>query len=97
MFFKNNDPPAPVVQDFLLKKQDSVDRLMYQASTAVNLVQQTMNDLESINQQIDKDLDEIDAYAKQLSATRAVMDQQRKHNTAVIANFAKLLDTAEDS
>lgn len=50
--------------------------------------------LEGINQQIDNDLAEIDTYSKELAATRAAMSQQRKNNTAIIANFAKLLDTS---
>ena len=50
--------------------------------------------LARINQQIDNDLAEIDTYSKELAATRAAMSQQRKNNTAIIANFAKLLDTS---
>ena len=51
----------------------------------------TINDLEGINQQIDSALSEIAAYAQNLAATRAAMSKQRSSNTAIIANFSKLL------
>lgn len=100
MFFKKDASPAVTAPtpDFLQKKQDAVDRLVYQTNLAVDVVRQTIGQLESVNQQIDKDLEEIDTYTKALCAARASMDQQRKHNTTVIANFAKLLDSdTEDS
>lgn len=91
---RKNTTPAPVVRDLLQEKQTEVARLARQASEAVDIVTRTMNELEGINQQIDSALDEIDAYSKELAATRASMSQQRKNNTAIIANFAKLLDTS---
>ena len=88
-----NAVPVPVTRDLLQEKQTEVARLARQASEAVDIVTRTMNELEGINQQIDNDLAEIDTYSKELAATRAAMSQQRKNNTAIIANFAKLLDT----
>ena len=87
---RKNAVPVPVTRDLLQEKQTEVARLARQASEAVDIVTRTMNELEGINQQIDNDLAEIDAYSKE----RAAMSQQRKNNTAIIANFAKLLDTS---
>ena len=90
---RKNAVPVPVTRDLLQEKQTEVARLARQASEAVDIVTRTMNELEGINQQIDNDLAEIDTYSKELAATRAAMSQQR-NNTAIIANFAKLLDTS---
>lgn len=91
---RKNAVPVPVTRDLLQEKQTEVARLARQASEAVDIVTRTMNELEGINQQIDNDLAEIDTYSKELATTRAAMFQQRKNNTAIIANFAKLLDTS---
>lgn len=93
---RKNIVSAPVVRDLLQEKQTEVACLARQASEAVDIVTRTMNELEGINQQIDNGLAEIDAYSKELAATRAAMFRQRKNNTAIIANFAKLLDTDPD-
>jgi hypothetical protein len=73
-----------------MEKQNEVARLARQANEAVDLVTRTINDLEGI----DGALSEIDAYAQELAATRAAMSKQRSNNTAIISNFAKLLDTS---
>lgn len=86
-------PVAPISHDILMEKQNEVARLARQANEAVDLVTRTINDLEGINQQIDSALSEIDAYAQDLATTRAAMSKQRSNNTAIISNFAKLLDT----
>ena len=93
---RKNTTPTPVIRDLLQEKQTEVARLARQASEAVDIVTRTMDELEGINQQIDSALDEIDAYSKELAATRASMSQQRKNNTAIIANFAKLLDISSE-
>lgn len=94
MGFRKNRTPVPATLDLLQEKQNEVARLARQANEAVDIVTRTMNELEGINQQIDSDLAEIDAYTKELAVTRAAMSKQRKNNTAIIANFAKLLDTS---
>lgn len=88
---KQSTPAPPISHDILTEKQNEVSRLARQANEAVDLVTRTINDLEGINQQIDSALSEIDAYAQNLAATRAAMSKQRSSNTAIIANFSKLL------
>lgn len=94
-FGKKTVSTAPVSHDILMEKQNEVARLARQSNEAVDLVTHTINDLEGINQQIDSALTEIDAYTENLAATRAAMSKQRSNNTAIISNFAKLLDTGE--
>ena len=86
---KQSTPAPPISHDILTEKQNEVSRLARQANEAVDLVTRTINDLEGINQQIDSALSEIDA--QNLAATRAAMSKQRSSNTAIIANFSKLL------
>lgn len=92
-FGRKTAPVTPISHDILMEKQNEVARLARQANEAVDLVTRTINDLEGINQQIDGALSEIDAYAQELSVTRAAMSKQRSNNTTIISNFAKLLDT----
>ena len=94
MGFRKNTVSVPDTRDLLQEKQAEVAHLARRASEAVDIVTKTMNELEGINQQIDNDLSEIDAYSKELAATRAAMSQQRKNNTTIIANFAKILGTS---
>lgn len=94
VFGRKAAPVAPISHDILMEKQNEVARLARQANEAVDLVTRTINDLEGINQQIDSALSEIDAYAQDLATTRAAMSKQRSNNTAIISNFAKLLDTS---
>lgn len=93
-FGRKAAPVAPISHDILMEKQNEVARLARQANEAVDLVTRTINDLEGINQQIDSALSEIDAHAQDLATTRAAMSKQRSNNTAIISNFAKLLDTS---
>ena len=93
-FGRKAAPVAPISHDILMEEQNEVARLARQANEAVDLVTRTINDLEGINQQIDSALSEIDAYAQDLAMTRAAMSKQRSNNTAIISNFAKLLDTS---
>ena len=94
MRFRKNAVTVPVACDLLQEKQSEVSRLALQASDAVDIVARTMDELEDSNQQINNSLAEIDAYSKELAATRAAMFQQREINTAIIANFAKFLDVS---
>lgn len=81
-------------RDLLREKQKEIAKLVCQASKAVDIVTKTINELEGVNQQIDNGLAEIDAYSKELAATREAMFKQRKYNTTIINNFSKLLGTS---
>ena len=82
--------------DVLSEKISKLNTLKNEADIAVGVVTSTINNLELINQEYDDTIAEIDDYVAQLNATRDSMNKNRKYNTAIIANFSKLLDVEEN-
>lgn len=80
------------IVSILDEKRAKLFDLKTQANSAVNIVSSTISNLELINQEIDDTVSEIDEYTKQLVETRDALDKDRKYNTAIIANFSRLLD-----
>ena len=89
--------PVTVTRDILLEKQGEVERLARKANEAVDLVTRTISNLESINEQLDSGMAEIDAYTKELTATRANLSKQRNNNAVIISNFSKLLSVEAEA
>ena len=92
MNFRKTTPEVPITRDILMKKQGEQSRLLRQANDSVRTFTAAMEELESINEQIDIAINEIDSYIKDLSATRNAMNDQRKSNTAIIGNITKFFD-----
>ena len=84
---KRNQP-----KDILQEKKTVLADLSQQANSAVDLVSRTINSLGLINQEIEDTVAEIASYTKELEGTRDALEKQRKNNTALIANFSKLLE-----
>ena len=63
----------------------------------MDLVSRTINSLSLINQEIEDNVAEIESYTRELEDTRVSLEKQRKNNTALIANFSKLLETEQGS
>lgn len=82
--------------DVLSEKVSKLNSLKNEADIAVGVVTSTINNLELINQEYDDTIAEIDSYVAQLNATRDSMNKNRKYNTAIIANFSKLLEVEEN-
>ena len=82
--------------DVLSEKVSKLNSLKNEADIAVGVVTSTINNLELINQEYDDTIAEIDSYVAQLNATRDSMNKNRKYNTAIIANFSKLLGVEEN-
>ena len=82
--------------DVLSEKASKLNSLKNEADIAVGVVTSTINNLELINQEYDDTIAEIDSYVAQLNATRDSMNKNRKYNTAIIANFSKLLEVEEN-
>lgn len=82
--------------DVLSEKVSKLNSLKNEADIAVGVVTSTINNLELINQEYDDTIAEIDNYVAQLNATRDSMNKNRKYNTAIIANFSKLLEVEEN-
>lgn len=83
------------VRDILADKKVKLQELTAQAEAAVDLVTRTISGLELVNQEIDDTVAEIDKYSAELACTRQALSKNRIHNTALIANFAKLLEVPE--
>lgn len=81
------------VKDILQEKKATLVSLSQQADSAVDLVSRTINSLSLINQEIEDNVAEIESYTRELEDTRVSLEKQRKNNTALIANFSKLLET----
>lgn len=79
------------VRDILADKKVKLQELTAQAEAAVDIVTRTISGLELVNQEIDDTVAEIDKYSAELACTRQALSKNRTHNTALIANFAKLL------
>ena len=84
---KRNQP-----KDILQEKKTVLADLSQQANSAVDLVSRTINSLGLINQEIEDTVAELESYTKELEGTRDALEKQRKNNTALIANFSKLLE-----
>lgn len=82
--------------DVLSEKVSKLNSLKNEADIAIGVVTSTINNLELINQEYDDTIAEIDDYVAQLNATRDSMNKNRKYNTAIIANFSKLLEVEEN-
>ena len=82
--------------DVLSEKVSKLNSLKNEADIAVGVVTSTINNLELINQEYDDTIAEIDSYVAQLNATRDSMNKNREYNTAIIANFSKLLEVEEN-
>lgn len=82
--------------DVLSEKVSKLNSLKNEADIAVGVVTSTINNLELINQEYDDTIAEIDSYVAQLNATRESMNKNRKYNTAIIANFSKLIEVEEN-
>ena len=84
--------PTP---DILSEKVAAVHALTVESENAVDLVSRTISRLELINQQLDDAMAEIDTYTADLARTRESMVKQHGNNSAIIANFTKLLSIGE--
>lgn len=87
---------AANTMDKLTEMQTKLTQLQSDANHAINIVVNTINSLEFTNQEIDATVVEIDDYIANLSTTRNALDKNRKYNTAIIANFSKLLEVSEE-
>lgn len=83
------------VRDILADKKVKLQELTAQAEAAVDIVTRTISGLELVNQEIDDTVAEIDKYSAELASTRQALSKNRTHNTALIANFSKLLEVPE--
>lgn len=77
--------------DLLQEKEQKLAELMSESASAVQMVQQTIENLDSVNKNIESTMGEIDTYLQRLNETRAGLDQTYAKNRKIMSNFSALL------
>ncbi len=77
--------------DILAQKKNRLDQYNAQFDRAVSLVTSTIDELGRISQNISETMGEIDAYEKELAATKSGLAEAKAKNDKVISNFKSLL------
>ena len=78
--------------DIIQEKEGKLLELAAQTADAVDLVTRTICNLESVNEEINSTVTDIEIYQKRLEAVGAALKNNRTRNAAVITNFKKLLE-----
>lgn len=84
---KHNQVRVNLVQE----KASRLSFLNAQAEATLSTVRNQITSLGKINEEIDKELGEIDEYISSLTETRNGLRAEADRNTKVATNFAKLL------
>lgn len=79
------------VTDFITTKQEELIALTEESSRAIDLVTSTINNLNSVNDKIDKTMTEILEAKKRLENTESELSDRRMRNAKIIANFQQML------
>ena len=79
------------VSDFITTKQEELIALTEESSRAIDLVTSTINNLNGVNDRIDKTITEITDAKKRLENTESELSDRRLRNTKIIANFQQML------
>lgn len=79
------------VLDLLQEKEAKLEELTVCSNSAIKMVQDTISNLERVNEDIENTMNEIDTYLKRLSETRSGLDSTRGKNQQIMQNFSKLL------
>lgn len=77
--------------DLLQEKEKRLAELTEESAYAVQMVQNTIDNLQAVNSDIQTTMDEIDTYMQRLSDTRSSLSTTHDKNEKIMQNFAKLL------
>jgi DNA repair ATPase RecN len=77
--------------DLLQKKEKRLAELTEESAYAVQMVQNTIDNLQAVNSDIQTTMDEIDTYMQRLNDTRSSLSTTHDKNEKIMQNFAKLL------
>lgn len=79
-------------KNIIEEKQKTLRKLQSKSNRALDIVTSTINQLETVNEKIDKTINEIiDAKAK-LQSTEDDLDKTRLHSTKIIDKFRALIE-----
>ena len=79
------------VLDLLQEKEKRLTELTEESAYAVQMVQNTIDNLQEVNSDIQTTMDEIDTYMQRLNNTRNSLSTTHDKNEKIMQNFAKLL------
>lgn len=77
--------------DLLQEKEKRLTELTEESAYAVQMVQNTIDNLQAVNSDIQTTMDEIDTYMQRLNDTRSSLSTTHDKNEKIMQNFAKLL------
>lgn len=80
------------VQNILTEKETQLNSLVQESANAVSLITNTINRLETVNDQIHEKREEITTYRAELDRIQTEMDQQLTHNEKIIGKFKSFLE-----
>ena len=75
----------------LHEKEKRLAELTEESAYAVQMVQNTIDNLQAVNSDIQTTMDEIDTYMQRLNDTRSSLSTTHDKNEKIMQNFAKLL------
>ena len=75
----------------LQEKEKRLAELTEESAYAVQMVQNTIDNLRAVNSDIQTTMDEIDTYMQRLNDTRSSLSTTHDKNEKIMQNFAKLL------
>lgn len=75
----------------LQEKEKRLAELTEESAYAVQMVQNTIDNLQAVNSDIQTTMDEIDTYMQRLNDTRSSLSTTHDKNEKIMQNFAKLL------
>ena len=73
------------------EKEKRLAELTEESAYAVQMVQNTIDNLQAVNSDIQTTMDEIDTYMQRLNDTRSSLSTTHDKNEKIMQNFAKLL------
>lgn len=79
------------VKDVLQIKEAVLASLQQESNHAISMVKMTIENLESVNEDIKKTREEIDTYMSRLTATRDGLSDTFAKNEKIMQNFKSLL------
>ena len=82
-------------KSFVEKKYDDLVRLNAQSGAALDIVNNTINRLESINAEIDSTLSEINEAQDSLNHTVQELSKTKSNNSTIASKFKQLLAIEE--
>ena len=80
------------VQNILTEKETQLNSLVKESTDAVSLITNTINRLETVNEQIHEKSEEISTYRVELDRIQESMDQRIAHNEKIIGKFKSFLE-----